>query len=167
MKNSLRICKIFALVMICFFSVYAVGDAARGGSRIKAPSAPKTTQKAPVTKTDPSKDSGYKSSAPANSYSDKAPAANKTPNSAVNNAAAGQPSSPFGGFMRNVGMFAGGMMLGSLLGSMFGMNGFMTDVMGLLVNVLIFGAVIILAKVLWDKFRNKDKQKYNDFNRRR
>lgn len=164
MKNSRHFYKVLVMAMLCFFSLYAVGDAARGGSRIKAPSAPKATQKAPVTKTDPSKDSGYKASAPANSYSDKAPAANaKTPNSA----AAAQSSSPFGGFMRSVGMFAGGMMLGSLLGSMFGMNGFMTDILGLLMNVLIIGAVVVLAKMLWNKFRNNDKPKYDDFNRRR
>lgn len=161
----MKFVKIFAILVVCVFSVQAVSYAAIGGSKIKM-SGPKTTQKAPVNKTQPQKD-GYKESAPANSYSDKAPAANsKAQSSTVNNAAT-KSASPFGGVMRSMGIFAGGMMLGSLLGSMFGMGGFMSDIMGLMFNVLIFGAVILLGKTLWDKFKRRKNEDENVYNRRR
>ena len=162
----MKVYKILAILLLCFFSAYTVSHAAVGG-KMRMPSAPKTTQKAPTTKPQPQKD-GYKESAPANSYSDKAPAANanKAQSNTVNNAAK-QSSSPFGGAMRSIGLLAGGMMLGSMLGSMFGMNGFMSDILGLMMNVLIFGAVILLGKTLWDKFKSKRNEDENPSNRRR
>ena len=159
----MKFCRVFAILLLCFFSVYTVSYAAIGGSKIKM-SAPKTTQKAPVNKTQPQKD-GYKESAPANSYSDKAPAANSKAQSSAVNSAATKSASPFGGMMRNIGIFAGGMMLGSMLGSMFGMNGFMSDIMGLMLNVLIFGGVILLGKTLWDKFKSRKNEDENVYNR--
>lgn len=159
----MKIKKIFAVALVCFFAMYSVSFAAIGGGKIKSSPAPKasTSQKA----TTPSKD-GYKSSAPANSYSDKAPAANSK--TSAQTAAKTQSGSAFGSVMRNVGLFAGGMMLGSLLGNMFGMGaGMFSDILGLLTNVLIFGAIFMVGSMLWNKFknRNKDKDDYYKNNR--
>ena len=45
----------------------------------------------------------------------------------------------WGNMMRHVGLLAGGMMLGSLLGNMFGFGaaGFMSDLFGLMINGLL------------------------------
>ncbi len=162
----MKIKKIFAIALVCFFAMYSVSFAAIGGGKIKSSPAPKasTSQSATTPKADTSKD-GYKASAPANSYSDKAPAANSKTSAT---AAKTQSGSAMGGMLRNIGLLAGGMMLGSLLGNMFGMGaGMFSDILGLLTNVLIFGAIFMVGKILWNKFknRNKDKDDYYRNNR--
>lgn len=69
--------------------------------------------------------------------------------------AAAKSSSPWGGMMRNIGLLAGGMMLGSLLGSMFGMgSGLFADILGMLMNVVLIGAVFMIGRLLWNKLRD-------------
>ena len=59
--------------------------------------------------------------------------------------------------MRNIGLLAGGMMLGSLLGSMFGMgSGLFADILGLLMNVVLIGAVFMIGRLLWNKLRGRN-----------
>lgn len=83
-----------------------------------------------------------------------APKANAGANTA-NAPAAAQQDARWGGAMRSIGLLAGGMMLGNLLGHLFGFGAgsFMADVLGLLANVAIFVAVFLLARMLWAKFR--------------
>ena len=57
--------------------------------------------------------------------------------------------------MRNIGLLAGGMMLGSLLGHLYGFcaSGFMADVLGLLMNGILIYVGIRLVLWLIAKFR--------------
>lgn len=139
--------KILLFSFMLLFAFHAVGFAAVSGSKAKpsAPaSRPSTTQTAPST--------GYKPSAPANSYTEKAPAA-KT-------AAQQAPAQTSGGFMRNLGLFGGGMLLGCLLGNMFGFghSGMFANMMGILFNIVFLAAIFMAGRYLWDKFRNNSRR---------
>jgi predicted lipid-binding transport protein (Tim44 family) len=139
--------KLLLLTFVFVFAFNAVGFAAIGGSkpRMSSPSRPSTTQ------TTPSTGSSYKPSAPASSYTEKAPAAK---------AAAPQTTQPAtGGFMRNFGMFGGGMLLGGLLGNMFGFGhtGMFANMLGVLFNILLLAAVFMAGRYIWDKMRNRDR----------
>lgn len=71
----------------------------------------------------------------------------------------------WGNAMRNMGLLAGGMMLGSLLGQMFGFGAgsFMADMFGLLVNGFIVVFVLRLLTHLWNSFRGGVRMKRADF----
>ncbi|MFA6850773.1 MAG: hypothetical protein WCS30_10540 [Selenomonadaceae bacterium] len=155
--------KISAVLFLCVFVMTSVTFAARGGARMSIPRGTThsfTTQKhiaPPTTKTTQSKD--YKPSTGAKSLTKDAPGIGGKANAA---AAATKSSTPWGGMMRNIGLLAGGMFLGSMLSSMFGMGGLggvMSDIMGLLMNVVIFGAVFMIGRMLWNKFRGRSKEK--------
>lgn len=163
----MKIKKIFAIALVCFFAMYSVSFAAIGGGKAKfsAPR-PSTSQSAPKA-ADTAKN-GYKSSAPAKNYSDKAPEANSKANVQQQAGAKAQSGSFMGSAMRNIGLLAGGMMLGSLLGSMFGMGtGLFADILGLVANIFIFGAIFMLGSILWSKYknRNNDRDRYERNNR--
>jgi predicted lipid-binding transport protein (Tim44 family) len=147
--------KLFILTFLFAFAFNAIGFAAVSSSKPKmsspAPKAPSTQQAAPST------DSGYKPSAPSSSYSEKAPAA--AAKSAQPNVQ--QPSS--GGFMRNIALLGGGMMLGSMLGNMFGFgnSGMFAEIIGLLFNVMLFVGVFMAGRFLWDKYKkSQEENKY-------
>ncbi len=134
----------------------SVAMAARGGARVSAPkAAPAPKAKAPAAQTKPNQKE-YTPSKGAKSLSSSAPAAN----SKANAAAATKSSTPWGGIMRGVGLFAGGMLLGGLLSSMFGFgaSGMMSEVLGLLMNILILGAVFVVLRMLWQKFRGRSRR---------
>jgi len=132
------------------------------GARVRraAPKAPAAKPKAAAPAA-PAKDTTkqYKPSESAKNYQEKAPSGN--PSAAANNAvnsAATQQRSPLGNVMSRIGLFAGGMMLGSLLGNLFGMGtGWMPDIFGLLINVALFMALFAVGQMLWNKFKNRDK----------
>lgn len=137
--------KLLVLVFLMLFAFQGIGLAAKSSSSSRSSSAPKmtTTQKA--------SNSGYKPSAPANSYNQKAPA-NKTTNPAT----VQQPNSS-GGFMRGLGLFGGGMLLGSMLGGSFGFGstgGFAT-IIGMLLNIVFIACIIMAVRFLWDKFKHR------------
>ena len=142
--------KVLLLAFLLIFAVSGYCDAAKSSSRPAAsrPSAP--TQSAPAAKTD----SGYKPSAPANSYNDKAPAA-KQPS-------ATQPAQQSAGssWMRNVGMFAGGMMLGGLLSNMFGFghSGMLADIMGMILTIIPIILVFMLGRFLWLRYKSRQEE---------
>lgn len=156
--------KIFLLTFMFIFAFNAVSFAAVSGSKSKTstPSAkPPTTQTAPSTQTSPSKStSEYKPSAPAQSYNEKAPAAAAKPNT---QAAQQQTGSSF---LRNAGMFAGGMFLGSMLGNMFGFGGagMFADIMGMVFNLILLAGVFMAGRFLWNKFKNRNDNR-NDYRR--
>lgn len=147
--------KIVLLTLICLFSVNVVCFAAVSGSKSRTSS---PSPKPPTTQTAPNSSSGYKPSAPANSYSSQAPAAKQTAP-----AAAQQPAS--GGFMRNLAMFGGGMLVGSMLGGMFGFgnSGMFATLTGLLFNIILLAGVFMAGRYLWNKFK-KSKEAKNNFN---
>jgi predicted lipid-binding transport protein (Tim44 family) len=145
--------KIFMLTLVFVFAFTSFGFAAVSGSKAKPsspPPAPKSStmqkQAAPDTST-----SGYKPSAPAGSLSDKAPAAK----SATPPAAPKQSNS---GFLGTLGAFGGGMLAGSLLGSMFGFGhmgaGMGSSMFGLLFDLIMLAAVFMAGRFLWNKFKN-------------
>ncbi|QJW46898.1 hypothetical protein HA075_14425 [bacterium BFN5] len=136
--------KLLILTFLFAFAFNSIGFAAIGGSKLRM-SAPRSTP----TQKAPSSTSDYKPSAPANSYSEKAPSAKTaTPQ-------AGQQPSTSGGFMRNLGMIGGGMLLGGMLGSMFGNSPFMASLVEMLFNVLILAGIFIGGRYLWSKFKTK------------
>jgi len=108
-------------------------------------------------KSSPSSSGTYKPSAPANNYSNTAPAKQTSPGVQQNT----QSQSSSGGFLRNAGMFGGGMLAGSMLGSLFGNNnmGGESSFFGMLLNILMIGAVVMGIRFLWDKYKNKDKKR--------
>ena len=138
------------------FSFNAVSFAAVSGSKSKmsTPSyKPSTTQTSPSTTPSKNSSTEYKPSAPAQSYSDKAPAAAAKPNTQT----AAQQSTG-SSFLRNAGLFAGGMFLGSMLGNMFGFghSGMFADIIGMLFNVELLAGIVMAGRFLWDKFKNRD-----------
>lgn len=143
--------KLLLLTFLFMFAFSTVSFAAVSGSKPK-PSAP--AAKPPTTQSAPSqnKPSEYKPSAPAQSYNEKAPAAAAKPNTQT---PAQQNSS--GGFLRNAGLFGGGMLLGSMLGGMFGFgnSGMFANLMGMFFNILLLAGIFMAGRFLWDKFKNR------------
>ena len=170
---SLMVGSMFAFAAPAVFSADGAGlavstvYAAKGGAKFSAPKpAPKAAPKAsaPSSKASESKSvSGngkdYKPSKDAKSLEKDAPGTNAKSSTAA--PAAQQSSSRFGSIMRNVGLLAGGMFLGSMLANLFGMGGFFGDMLGLLANVVLFGAVFMLIRWAWNKLRgNSSGQSY-------
>ena len=155
-----------ALAPLSGMGSYGTAFAAKGGARISAP-APKVAPAAP--KTTPSAGAEHKSVsgnggsyAPSKSAKDlekNAPAA-KSGTGMMGNTA--QSGSRFGSMMRNIGLFAGGMFLGSMLSHLFGfgMGGMMADIFGLLANVVMVMAVIFAVRWLFQKLRGNGGSSY-------
>jgi predicted lipid-binding transport protein (Tim44 family) len=150
--------KLLLLTFVFMFAFQSMSFAAIGGSKgVSAPkSSPHTTQSAPSTSpTSPNKTSDYKPSAPANSYSDKAPAtAAKTQQT---------QQSTGSSFLRNAGLFGGGMLLGSMLGGMFGLgsSGIFSEIIGMFFNVMIIGLIFMAGRYAWNRFQESRKKKDN------
>ena len=146
--------RILLLTFLLIFALNSFAFAAKSSSKPSSPSRPSTSAPvAPTTspaQTSPS--TGYKPSAPANTYSDKAPAV-KPP--APPQAA---PQSSGSSWLRNAGMFAGGMLLGGMLSNMFGHgnSGMLADILGILISVIPIIAIFMLGRFLW--LRHKEKQ---------
>lgn len=144
--------KLLTLTFILMFALNATAFAAVSSSKPKssspAPKAP-TTQTTPQAAPDQS--SGYKPSAPSSSYNEKAPAAKTQSQAAATQTA--QPQS--GGFMRSLATFGGGMLLGGLLGSMFGANSMMADLIGALFNVMLLAGVFMAVRYFWNQYKEK------------
>ena len=135
-KIAVSLCAgLFAITAVA--AVPSVAMAARGGARISAPrvQAPAARPSTPSTSRPSASPNQreYKPSQNASSIKDQAPSARTGTGTTAN------IGSRWGNTMRNIGLLAGGMMLGSLLGHLFGfgMGGFMSDILGLLMNVVI------------------------------
>lgn len=135
--------------------------AAKGGAKmsipksVPAPKAPAAgaTSNANTSKSVSGNGSSYAPSKDAKSLEKNAPAANAKSNTAAANANT-QSSSRLGSIMRGIGIFAGGMLLGSMLSHLFGMgSGMFADIMGLLMNGLLIVVAIMAVRWLWNKFR--------------
>ena len=141
-------------------------EAAKGGARLApkaAPSAPKaapSTQSGSQSKSVSGNGEGYAPSKSANQLDKNAPAAgakSTAPNAA--NAAA-QKSSGWGNTLRNIGLLAGGMMLGGLLASMLGGmgGGLLADILGVLANVAIAVVAFMAIRWVWNRFRGRKQE---------
>lgn len=139
---------------VCFAAVSSSGSKSSSSSSSKSStSAPASTSKTAPTGTDT-----YKPSAPASSYSDKAPAKQPAPGVQQNSPSQSTGSS----FWRNASLFGGGMLAGSMLGNLFGYGNNMgmgggSSLFGMLLNLLIIGGVIMGIRFLWDKYKNKNR----------
>ena len=139
-------------------------EAAKGGARIApkaAPAAPKaapSTQSGSQSKSVSGNGEGYAPSKSANQLDKNAPAAGAKANT-PNAASQAQKSSGWGNTLRNIGLLAGGMMLGGLLASMFGMGGGMlADILGVLTNVAIAIVAFMAIRWVWNRFRSRKEE---------
>ena len=142
-------------------SFVSTAYAAKGGAKMSIPKsapAPKApaagaTSNGSTSKSVSGNGSSYAPSKDAKSLEKNAPAANAKSNAAAANAKT-QSSSRLGSIMRGIGIFAGGMLLGSMLSHLFGMgSGMFADILGLLMNGLLIVVAIMAVRWLWNKFR--------------
>ena len=142
-------------------SFVSTAYAAKGGAKMSIPKsapAPKApaagaTSNGSTSKSVSGNGSSYAPSKDAKSLEKNAPAANAKSNAAAANANT-QSSSRLGSIMRGIGIFAGGMLLGSMLSHLFGMgSGMFADILGLLMNGLLIVVAIMAVRWLWNKFR--------------
>ncbi len=161
MKKVIAACIAGALLMtavpVVSDTVFSTAYAAKGGAKFGAPKmAPKPA--APSTKPNTSKASGpnQKDYAPSKNAKDLNPNAPGAKTGA-NAAAANTGTSRIGNMMRNIGLLAGGMMLGGLLASMLGMEG-MGDLLGILMNVGLALVAFMVIRWLWAKFTNRNRE---------
>ena len=160
--------RILAVAMICIFAFSGIGLAAKGRSGGGGIKAPTTTTKSLTPATKSSTTNTQKTETPKNNTAEStkteatnktnttnANTANKTNTTNTANATTQQSSSRWGSALRNIGLFAGGMFLGSMLSNMFGMGGFMGDILGLIANVVLIGIVIMIIMALYRKFFGK------------
>ena len=144
--------------------IVSQAEAARGGARISPRTSPNTAPAAPAAQSGSQSKSvsgngeGYAPSKSANQLDKNAPAAGAKANTA-GAASAAQKSSGWGNTLRNVGLLAGGMMLGGLLASMFGMGGGMlADILGVLANVAIAVVAFMAIRWVWNRFRGRKEE---------
>jgi predicted lipid-binding transport protein (Tim44 family) len=145
--------------------VAPIAYAARGGARISVPKMAPKAAPAPSTKAAPS--GAAKVGPNQKEYTPSKSAKELSPTAPGAKAAAKTSGTGWGNALRNVGLFAGGMMLGSMLGHLFGwgMGGLMSDIMGLFMNGLMLGCLFVAARWLWRRFRgsNGGYQQKNDY----
>lgn len=134
--------------------------AAKGGAVRMA--APKTAPPAAAPKSTPNgSGAGTQRTANPNQTQQARPNTNTT---AQNAARTNQSSSRWGSAMRNIGLLAGGMFLGSMLSSLFGWGnmGFMADILGVLFNIILLLVIISILSSLWRKFRGRKGSREDD-----
>ena len=141
--------------------IFSQAEAAKGGARIAPRSAPAAPKSGPSSSSSGGKavsgnGSGYAPSKSANQLDKNAPAANATKSTPASGAAnTAKSSTGWGSALRNVGLLAGGMLLGSMLSSMLGMGGAFGDIMGVLMNIVLAAAVFIAIRWAWNRFRSR------------
>ena len=151
--------KIMALTLMLIMLVSTVCFAAvsSSGSKSSSPSSSsKSSTSTPSLDKQTAPSGSYQPTAPANSYSNTAPAKQATPSAQQST----QPQSSTSSFWRNASMIGGGMLAGSMLGSLFGNNnmGGESSFFGMLINFLIIGGVVMGIRHLWDKYKNRNRQ---------
>ena len=144
--------------------IVSQAEAAKGGARITPKAAPKAApaaQSGSQSKSVSGNGEGYAPSKNASQLDKNAPAAGAKANTpgAANAANAAQRGTGWGNTLRNIGLLAGGMMLGGLLASMFGMGGgFLADLLGVLANVAMVFVAFIAIRWLWNRFRGRKEE---------
>lgn len=142
----------------------AQAEAAKGGARIAPKAAPKVAPKASQGQSSSGKSvsgngSSYAPSKNANQLEKNAPVANSKAN-AANTANTAKSGTGWGNTLRNIGLLAGGMMLGGLLASLLGGmgSGLLADILGVLVNVAIAVVAFMVLRWLWNRFRSRKEE---------
>ena len=130
-------------------AVISQAEAARGGARIAPKAAPSAPKSAPA----PSSGNSKSVSGNGNSY-----APSKSANQLDKNAPA-RSHTGWGNALRSIGLLAGGMLLGSMLASMFGLGGgFLADLLGVLANVAMVMIAFMAIRWLFRRLRGRGEE---------
>jgi len=146
--------KLLLLTLLFMFVFQSMSFAAISGSKGAPPAPSRPAPSAPAgVPSSPGTTSGYKPSAPANSYSDKAPAAAKPQQQ--------MPQSNGSSFWRTAGLLGGGMLLGSMLGGMFGFgnSGMFSQIIGMLFSIIPFILIFLVGRYAWNRFQASRQKK--------
>lgn len=138
-------------------------EAARGGARMAPRSAPAAPKSAPAQsgsgKAVSGNGGGYTPSKSANQLDKTAPNAASAKPGAPAAGSAARSGTGWGNALRNIGLLAGGMLLGSMLASMFGLgSGFLADVLGVLANIAMVFVAVMVIRWIWNKFRGRKEE---------
>lgn len=135
--------------------------AARGGVRVSAPKALPSGSKGTVRNNTTNRTTNNQTNQQARQNAQQA-------NARTNTQTRTNQSSGWGSAMRNIGLLAGGMFLGSMLSSLFGWGnmGFMADILGVMFNIILLLVIVSLISHLWRKFRGKKNTSDDDAYRR-
>ena len=135
--------------------------AARGGVRVSAPKALPSGSKGTVRNNTTNRATNNQTNQQARQNAQQA-------NARTNTQTRTNQSSGWGSAMRNIGLLAGGMFLGSMLSSLFGRGnmGFMADILGVMFNIILLLVIVSLISHLWRKFRGKKNTSDDDAYRR-
>ena len=135
--------------------------AARGGVRVSAPKALPSGSKGTVRNNTTNRTTNNQTNQQARQNAQQA-------NARTNTQTRTNQSSGWGSAMRNIGLLAGGMFLGSMLSSLFGWGnmGFMADILGVMFNIILLLVIVSLISHLWRKFRGKKNSSDDDAYRR-
>lgn len=143
MKKKLFCVTCLLLLQAAFLTapVYQPVQAAKGGIRMSAP------RSAPAPKANTNN----------NALSAQSQTRNQTAAPRTNANTTANRSSAWGGAMRGIGLFAGGMFLGSMLSSLFGMGnfGWAADFLGLLFNVVLIYVLFKAVSAVWRAIRDR------------
>jgi len=86
-------------------------------------------------------------------------AASAKPGAAAGTANAARSGTGWGNALRSIGFLAGGMLLGSMLASMFGLgSGFLADILGVLANVALVFIAVMAIRWIWNRFRGRKEE---------
>lgn len=135
--------------------------AARGGVRVSAPKALPSGSKGTVRNNTTNRATNNQTNQQTRQNAQQA-------NARTNTQTRTNQSSGWGSAMRNIGLLAGGMFLGSMLSSLFGWGnmGFMADILGVMFNIILLLVIVSLISHLWRKFRGKKNNADDDAYRR-
>ena len=135
--------------------------AARGGVRVSAPKALPSGSKGTFRNNTTNRTTNNQTNQQARQNAQQA-------NARTNTQTRTNQSSGWGSAMRNIGLLAGGMFLGSMLSSLFGWGnmGFMADILGVMFNIILLLVIVSLISHLWRKFRGKKNTSDDDAYRR-
>lgn len=135
--------------------------AARGGVRVSAPKALPSGSKGTVRNNTTNRATNNQTNQQTRQNAQQA-------NARSNAQTRTNQSSGWGSAMRNIGLLAGGMFLGSMLSSLFGWGnmGFMADILGVMFNIILLLVIVSLISHLWRKFRGKKNSSDDDAYRR-
>ena len=135
--------------------------AARGGVRVSAPKALPSGSKGTVRNNTTNRTTNNQTNQQTRQNAQQA-------NARTNTQTRTNQSSAWGSAMRNIGLLAGGMFLGSMLSSLFGWGnmGFMADILGVMFNIVLLLVIVSLISHLWRKFRGKKNSSDDDAYRR-
>lgn len=131
--------------------------AARGGVRVSAPKALPSGSKGTVRNNTTNRATNNQTNQQTRQNAQQA-------NARTNTQTRTNQSSGWGSAMRNIGLLAGGMFLGSMLSSLFGWGnmGFMADILGVMFNIILLLVIVSLISHLWRKFRGKKNSSDDD-----